>query len=135
MLTRVFKETGHLVVLLAVAALSLAGCKQAEGERCQMDSDCDDGLQCCKVQGKPAVCKPTGKCGDTAADGGSTDGGKLDGGKSDGTSGKDVLVIDTAATADTTSTPDTTAKADTAATPDQATTLDSTAEADTASAD
>jgi hypothetical protein len=38
-----------LVVLLGVVgagALSLTACKQGRGQRCQVQSDCDDGLVC-----------------------------------------------------------------------------------------
>lgn len=33
-------------LIVAVALLGFAGCKQGEGERCQIDSDCEDGLTC-----------------------------------------------------------------------------------------
>jgi hypothetical protein len=35
-----------LRLLAACVALGLLGCVQAEGETCQLDSDCDDGLAC-----------------------------------------------------------------------------------------
>jgi hypothetical protein len=41
-------RTGIPIMLLGAALLSslLAGCKQAEGERCQIDDDCMPGLAC-----------------------------------------------------------------------------------------
>jgi hypothetical protein len=33
--------------MFAALALLSPGCKQDEGERCQTDSDCGDGLTCC----------------------------------------------------------------------------------------
>lgn len=41
-------RTGIPIMLLGAALLSslLAGCKQAEGERCQIDDDCMSGLAC-----------------------------------------------------------------------------------------
>jgi hypothetical protein len=38
----------RLLRLFALTAplLLAAGCKQGVGERCQVDSDCDDGLRC-----------------------------------------------------------------------------------------
>ena len=33
-------------LLLAAALLSFAGCKQGINDRCQVDSDCQDGLLC-----------------------------------------------------------------------------------------
>jgi hypothetical protein len=34
---------------LALSALAWAACKQKEGDRCQIDSDCEDGLVCNKA--------------------------------------------------------------------------------------
>lgn len=33
-------------LLLGLLTLSLAGCPQGEGDRCQVDTDCGDGLYC-----------------------------------------------------------------------------------------
>lgn len=35
------------LTLLAAVALSLVGCKQGDGEVCDVDSDCETGLTCC----------------------------------------------------------------------------------------
>jgi hypothetical protein len=35
-----------LVGLVTAGVLALAGCKQGEGERCQIDDDCASGLVC-----------------------------------------------------------------------------------------
>lgn len=34
------------VVAVGLSALLVLGCKQGEGERCQVTSDCEDGLIC-----------------------------------------------------------------------------------------
>ena len=34
------------IVLLLTSPLCLIGCKQGVGDRCQVQSDCDDGLLC-----------------------------------------------------------------------------------------
>ena len=43
-MTRLLRLTA-VVVLLAPLCLA-AGCKQGAGDRCQVQSDCDDGLLC-----------------------------------------------------------------------------------------
>ncbi len=48
---------GSLVVV-AAAALGVAGCKQGEGEQCQVNADCADGL----------ICRENGKVCATGAD-------------------------------------------------------------------
>jgi len=35
------RSLGRWALVLTVAAVSLAGCKQGPGDRCQTDSDCD----------------------------------------------------------------------------------------------
>jgi len=44
-----------------VLLLALAGCKQNEGDRCNLDSDCAEGLQCC-VQLDNASTFREGRC-------------------------------------------------------------------------
>jgi len=39
----------RLAYLAAAALLSLASCKQGEGEFCQINADCDDGLVCAQI--------------------------------------------------------------------------------------
>ena len=34
------------VLVLALAPVVLGGCPQAQGERCQIDDDCESGLKC-----------------------------------------------------------------------------------------
>lgn len=44
-------------VFVGVVILSLMACRQGEGERCQVDSDCDDGLICsCPSGGEGQAC-------------------------------------------------------------------------------
>ena len=57
---------------LLMASLG-GGCKQQEGDRCQLDSDCEDSLVCCVDPSKASAggtCQLPGKCGLTPADGG-----------------------------------------------------------------
>lgn len=48
--------------LLAVAILLLAptACTQGEGERCQIDEDCESGLVCGAAEGGVRVCRQPG---------------------------------------------------------------------------
>jgi hypothetical protein len=39
------------IALLALGLSLLAGCKQGEGDRCEVNSDCESGLTCEKVPG------------------------------------------------------------------------------------
>ena len=58
-------------ILLVSAPLFLAaGCKQGKGERCQVQSDCDDGLTCVLSAG--ATPQSGGSC-QTSGSGSSTD--------------------------------------------------------------
>ena len=43
-MTRLVRLTA--VFLVSAPLLLAAGCKQGKGERCQVASDCDDGLSC-----------------------------------------------------------------------------------------
>jgi hypothetical protein len=57
--------------------VSIAGCKQTEGESCQLDKDCDSGLICCKrdplaIESSWGVCMTPADC-DTAWQDTSTD--------------------------------------------------------------
>jgi hypothetical protein len=53
--------------LLCVLALAAAvGCKQGEGERCQTDDDCEEGLTC-SFTSSPPKCLPTAPTTDDAA--------------------------------------------------------------------
>ena len=58
---------------LLVIAL-IPGCKQGEGDRCQLDSDCEDGLVCCVDPAhisEGGVCREKGKCDVPPVDSGS----------------------------------------------------------------
>jgi hypothetical protein len=48
-------------ILLLVSGLLLVGCKQSEGDRCQLDSDCGDNLRCC-IQNTTAARAVGGVC-------------------------------------------------------------------------
>ena len=50
--------TGFLAILGLTLALS--ACKQGEGERCQIDDDCEDGLTCNPRTPDLSVCEPVG---------------------------------------------------------------------------
>lgn len=72
---------------VALLSLATAGCKQGDGERCQVGADCQDGLVCVlRAGGNPAeggTCKP-GSAADASAN--------LDGpGSGDLTPGPDLL--------------------------------------------
>ena len=66
---------------LAASALALAlaavGCKQGQGDRCQVDSDCDDAR--CVYPSSSPVTAQGGRCGVAPTVGPSTDGGQMDG--------------------------------------------------------
>ena len=53
-------------LLLAVSALGglvvVGGCKQGQGDRCQVKADCDQGLTCNQAL-KPPVCQAEGNAG------------------------------------------------------------------------
>jgi hypothetical protein len=63
------------LTLLAALALSLVGCKQGEGEVCDVNSDCETGFSCCGG-GEPLVrglCQPEAdECADRVMDAGPT---------------------------------------------------------------
>jgi hypothetical protein len=45
-----------LAACMAVAVLSLSACKQSEGDRCEIDNDCQSGLTCENPQGTSGHC-------------------------------------------------------------------------------
>lgn len=49
----------RLVRLIPLVLLSLAACKQGEGGRCQLSTDCESPLVCSTAE--PRVCLPTGE--------------------------------------------------------------------------
>ena len=57
------RRLAYVLVPLAVLGLSaglIAGCKQKEGERCEINDDCEAGLVCNEGNG---VCQPAGSSG------------------------------------------------------------------------
>jgi hypothetical protein len=58
------------LAVLGLLAASASGCKQGAGERCQVDSDCDDGLKCVLPNGATpqsgGTCQPPGGFADMA---------------------------------------------------------------------
>ena len=67
------KLLSTFLFLATLLATSLAGCKQGEGELCQLTSDCEIGLTCNPV---------TGTCQSSV-----TDDGGMDAGSDSGTDG------------------------------------------------
>jgi len=66
----------HMISYTLGLSLLLGGCKQGEGERCQLEGDCDDELTCCVDPGNRAfggICLPQDKCELSAFDGGVND--------------------------------------------------------------
>ena len=64
--------SGAAIVLFAAAIFG--ACKQGEGDRCQVDGDCEDGLICCValenvIEG--GSCRTAATCELSAVDGGS----------------------------------------------------------------
>ena len=53
-----------LIAFALVSPLALAGCKQGVGDRCQVQTDCDDGLLCILAAGGTpqtgGTCQPPG---------------------------------------------------------------------------
>ena len=65
-----------LAAALILALACSSGCKQAQGERCQVESDCQSGLVCCVTEDNRAVggqCQPAARCEVTRSDSGTTD--------------------------------------------------------------
>ena len=77
------------VAALFVVAVSFAACSQGVGERCELTSDCDDGLHCeggdTLTSFMGGVCKPNTTGTGTGGSGGDGAGGT--GGDSGGTGG------------------------------------------------
>ena len=64
--TRLFLSLALSLLAVAVGGmLMLGGCKQSEGERCQVASDCESGLEC-NIAKDPPACQ--GKESGTAID-------------------------------------------------------------------
>jgi len=52
-------RSGFLSFIALLLALSVFGCKQGEGETCQIDSDCKDELRCV-LENTNMVCRKPG---------------------------------------------------------------------------
>ena len=59
------------VWILALCCLFILGCKQSEGDRCQVTSDCQEGLECVIPAGENRLVG--GVCARRGADGGIRD--------------------------------------------------------------
>jgi hypothetical protein len=105
-------------------ACVLTGCKQDEGERCQLDSDCSDGLLCCFGPGETKLtggrCLPENRCVARPQDGAVEDGSLEPDIGPDGPLGDTAPPEDTTPLEDTSPDEDTTAALDTAPAPDTA---------------
>lgn len=55
------------VAYTGLLALGAAGCKQTEGERCEIDTDCSSGLRC-EVTAGNGICRQPGFTSNTGAD-------------------------------------------------------------------
>ncbi len=49
-----------LFLALTASVTVMIGCKQAEGERCQVTADCEDGLQCNQGTNPPSCQRSVG---------------------------------------------------------------------------
>lgn len=73
-------------LLLGLLCLPLGACKQGQGERCQVDDDCEEGYLCCVREVDRALggtCQPENACELTPVTDGGIDMGELDLGKAD----------------------------------------------------
>jgi hypothetical protein len=50
------------LAILLILGCCLWGCKQGLGDRCQVPSDCDEGLTCCLKDKLWGTCQPDDKC-------------------------------------------------------------------------
>ena len=64
-----------LVIAIAIAA---AGCKQGQGDRCQVDADCQDGLVCNQAKNTCESSSSAGGIDANVPDGPRTDAGMVD---------------------------------------------------------
>jgi hypothetical protein len=104
-------------VLLLLGTVLLGGCKQKEGDRCQLDSDCSEGLFCCVNPGelaKGGICTLPGRCELKGDQGPGNDGPRKEGGAADKPAGEKGAGDGTPPD-NKTPTPDTKAPADTRA--------------------
>jgi hypothetical protein len=54
----------HALAALAVVAVALSGCKAAEGDVCEIEDDCGEGLECCgsDLPDTRGICTFEGMC-------------------------------------------------------------------------
>lgn len=78
-------QTSSLRIALVSAALTFmaAGCQQQEGEVCEIESECAEGLTCCFGGTARGLCVADGTCRGATGDAGLRDGGSEDGGSED----------------------------------------------------
>jgi hypothetical protein len=89
-----FRALSSAVAALVLFAVSGIACKQGAGDRCEVDSDCSDGLQCLNVSTDRAE---GGRCGNPRGTGNGVDASTMDSG------GDDSAAQDTASDQTTTS--------------------------------
>jgi hypothetical protein len=81
--------------MILVSPLALSGCKQHEGDRCQLDSDCEEGLTCCVEEINRLLggrCFSAGQCDKQSKDSGVKDLGQPIDSGTDATVKKDVAI-------------------------------------------
>ncbi len=68
------------MIVACAGLITVSGCKQGIGDRCQVESDCDDGLDCILPPGgaiqSGGICQPPND--DAGTDGGIQDSGSED---------------------------------------------------------
>jgi hypothetical protein len=70
--------TSLFLLSLATVSLSFVGaCSRSEGDSCEIDGDCDDGLVCCKATtaARGTCAASQSACGATTPDSSEDDGG------------------------------------------------------------
>jgi hypothetical protein len=98
-----------LGLALGLSAFAFAGCKQGVGDRCQVDTDCDDTLVCVIPSGASLAqggsCQPVGTTTDGGSDGATSPDAGEDMAMSTGDGGEDMATADLAS-ADMAAAPD-----------------------------
>jgi hypothetical protein len=96
------------VAALVLFAVSGIACKQGAGDRCEVDSDCSDGLQCLNVSTDRAE---GGRCGNPRGTGNGVDAATVDTGGGDDSAAQDTA-SDQMTTSDAGDAPDDTVSGD-----------------------
>jgi hypothetical protein len=76
-------RTSHALMGVALAVALAAGCRQGEGKRCQVDSDCEDGLSCYTQLSESAIPEGTCQRPSAAVDAAANDTGTADAAQAD----------------------------------------------------